>query len=120
MTTTHGRQSPLKSADYYGETITEVEAAKDLWEEVHAEALSRQRNEEFTSSSGRPIKPLYTPSDVAQLAYLEHLGFPGQPPFTRGESAAGYRGTLWNWEFYAGFGSAADANKRYKYLLEQG
>jgi methylmalonyl-CoA mutase N-terminal domain/subunit len=94
--------------------------AFEEWEQTHAKALSEQRRAEFTSSSGRPIKPLYTPADAADLSYLEHLGFPGEHPYTRGESPTGYRGSLWNWEFYAGFGSASDANKRYRYLLEQG
>jgi methylmalonyl-CoA mutase N-terminal domain/subunit len=110
----------LKDLDYSDDVIQEIEAAGAGWEDAHAEALLRQRKTEFTSSSGREIRPLYTPADLTNLSYLDHLGFPGQPPFTRGESAAGYRGELWNWEFYAGFGSASDANRRYRYLLEQG
>ncbi|HKP17910.1 MAG TPA: methylmalonyl-CoA mutase family protein [Gaiellaceae bacterium] len=110
----------VKASDYSDEQIREIEAAAEAWQQGHAETLADERKDEFTSSSGRTINALYTPADVARLSYLDDLGFPGQPPFTRGESAAGYRGKLWNWEFYAGFGSASDANKRYRYLLEQG
>ncbi len=112
--------SAIKATDYSPETLREIETAFEEWEQTHAKTLSEQRRDEFTSSSGREIKPVYTPTDVAELSYAEHLGLPGQPPFTRGESPTGYRGSLWNWEFYAGFGSASDANKRYRYLLEQG
>ena len=52
--------------------------------------------------------------------YLDRLGFPGEYPFTRGVQPTMYRGRFWTMRQYAGFGSAAESNRRYKYLLEQG
>ncbi len=63
---------------------------------------------------------LYTPLDGDTSRYMDDLGFPGQYPFTRGVQANMYRGKLWTMRQYAGFGSAADTNRRFHYLLEQG
>ena len=64
-------------------------------------------------------EPLYTPLD-GPTDYLERLGFPGEPPFTRGVQPNMYRGRLWTMRQYAGFGTAQQSNERYRYLLEQG
>ena len=74
------------------------------------------------SSSGIPIKAVYTPADLADIgwSYERELGRPGEPPYTRGFTPLGYREQLWKMEMYAGFGSAEDANTRYRYLIEQG
>jgi methylmalonyl-CoA mutase N-terminal domain/subunit len=66
--------------------------------------------------------PLYGPDDVAALDFdpLRDLGFPGKPPFTRGVQPNMYRGRLWTMRQYAGFGTAAESNERYQYLLKQG
>ncbi len=71
---------------------------------------------------GRETKPLYTPADLADAGfdYLRDLGFPGQYPFTRGIYPAMYRGRLWTMRQYAGFGSARETNRRFRYMLEQG
>ena len=74
----------------------------------------------FTTSGGTPVDPLYTPADQRGDEYLRDLGFPGQPPFTRGVQPTMYRGRLWTMRQYAGFGSAAETNRRYRYLLAQG
>ncbi len=79
-----------------------------------------ERSKEFTTVSGMPIERLYTPMDVESLDYVGDLGFPGEFPFTRGIYSTGYRGRLWTMRQYAGFGTAEESNKRYKYLLEQG
>ncbi len=68
---------------------------------------------------GIPVEPLYTPLDV-EGGYLERLGFPGEYPFTRGVYPTMYRGRPWTIRQYAGFGTAEESNRRYKYLLEQG
>ncbi|HEY8514165.1 MAG TPA: methylmalonyl-CoA mutase family protein [Candidatus Binatia bacterium] len=83
-------------------------------------AKSPERRSEFATTSGIPIKRLYTPADRAESNYLEELGFPGQPPFTRGVQPTMYRGRFWTMRQYAGFGTAEESNKRYRYLLEQG
>ena len=67
--------------------------------------------------SGLPVKPVYTPDDVADLPLDEQ---PGQFPYTRGIHAAGYRGKLWTMRQFAGFATPEETNARYRYLLEQG
>jgi methylmalonyl-CoA mutase, N-terminal domain len=75
---------------------------------------------EFINTSGIPIHRLYTPLDFKDADYLSDLGFPGSYPFTRGVQATMYRGRHWTMRQYAGFASAEESNKRYKFLLEQG
>jgi methylmalonyl-CoA mutase, N-terminal domain len=84
--------------------------------------MSQSRSEErralFETSWGAPLRPAYGPDDVP--AEARELEPPGQPPFTRGVHPTMYRGRLWTMRQYAGFGSAAETNKRYRYLLDQG
>jgi len=75
---------------------------------------------EFVTSSGVPVNRIYTPMDVVDVDYLEKLGFPGEYPFTRGVYPTMYRARLWTMRQYAGFGTAEQTNKRFKYLLEHG
>src|SRR4051812_49192301 len=76
----------------------------------------------FVTSSGFEVAPVYTPDDLERRgwSYDTDLGRPGKEPYTRGFTPGGYRDGLWHIEMYAGFGSAEDANKRYKYLIEHG
>jgi len=74
----------------------------------------------FTTISGRPIAPLYTPADVSTLDYQRDLGDPGEFPYTRGIHATGYRGKLWTMRQFAGFGTPEETNGRYKQLLAAG
>jgi methylmalonyl-CoA mutase N-terminal domain/subunit len=74
---------------------------------------------EFTTLSGLPLERVYTPADSAADPD-QQLGYPGEFPFTRGIYPTMYRGRLWTMRQYAGFGSAAESNRRYRYLLEQG
>jgi methylmalonyl-CoA mutase N-terminal domain/subunit len=71
---------------------------------------------------GPQTHPFYTPADLADAGfdYERDLGFPGQYPFTRGIYPAMYRGRLWTMRQYAGFGSARETNRRFRYMLEQG
>jgi methylmalonyl-CoA mutase N-terminal domain/subunit len=86
-----------------------------------AEEKTPPRREEFTTASGAPVAPLYSPLDRADdWSYAEHLGFPGEYPFTRGVQPTMYRGRFWTMRQYAGFGNAEDTNRRFRYLLEQG
>ena len=66
------------------------------------------------------MKRLYTPIDMANLNYIQDLGFPGEYPFTRGVHATMYRGRLWTMRQFSGFGTAEQTNKRFKYLLKEG
>ncbi len=72
------------------------------------------------TSSHIPVRPLYTPADLAGRDYERDLGNPGEFPFTRGVQATMYRGRLWTMRQYAGMGDAEESNKRYKYLLANG
>ena len=89
---------------------------------THKKATDRfaERRERFESSSGAELDPLYGPEDLAEWNYHEKLGYPGEYPFTRGVQPTMYRGRLWTMRQYAGFADAAESNKRYKFLLEQG
>jgi len=80
---------------------------------------SRTRDCSFTSLSGAERKPIYTPADAA-IDYDRDLGYPGQFPFTRGVHPTMYRGRLWTMRQFAGFGSAAQTNERFKFLLDHG
>ena len=79
-----------------------------------------ERKEAFKGSSGIEVKPLYTPLDIEQIDYLSDLGFPGEFPYARGVQPTMYRGRFWTMRQYAGFATAEESNRRYKYLLEQG
>ena len=74
----------------------------------------------FTTISGRKVEPLYRPADVSALDYARDLGDPGDFPFTRGVHKTMYRGKPWTMRQFAGFGSAAQTNERFKYLLGHG
>lgn len=67
-----------------------------------------------------PEQRVYTPLDTEGINYEESLGFPGEYPYTRGVQPTMYRGRFWTMRQYAGFATAEESNKRYKYLLEQG
>ncbi len=79
-----------------------------------------ERKPEFVNTSGIPINCIYTPLDFPEDQYLEKLGFPGEYPFTRGVQPTMYRGRFWTMRQYAGFATAEESNRRYKFLLEQG
>ena len=83
-------------------------------------AKSPERAISFKTTSDIEIKRLYTPLDIADADYGEHLGFPGEYPFTRGVQSTMYRGRFWTMRQYAGFATAEETNKRYKYLLDHG
>src|ERR671937_2527097 len=70
--------------------------------------------------SGEPLKPVYTPEDLEGFDPQRDLGGPGSFPFTRGVYPTMYRGRLWTMRQFAGFGSAPETNKRYRFLLDQG
>ena len=79
-----------------------------------------ERKKEFTTVSKAPVARLYTPLDNAKQDYLRDISFPGEFPYTRGVQNTMYRGRFWTMRQYAGFSTAEESNKRYKFLLEQG
>ncbi len=95
----------------------DLRAARERWERAYRKA--KERNAPFTTGSGRPLLPLYDPF-TTPVDYLRSLGFPGEPPFTRGVHATGYRGKPWTIRQFAGFGSAEETNARYRLLLGHG
>lgn len=102
--------------------MSTVEEKKKQWEaEAVAPVLQRfpERKPQFETSSGIPVARLYVPQDP-DPDYDEQLGFPGSYPFTRGVQPTMYRGRFWTMRQYAGFGTAAESNARYKFLLSQG
>jgi len=79
-----------------------------------------ERKKEFTTGSGAPLNRYYSPVDVSELDYMNDLGLPGEFPFTRGVQPTMYRGQFWTMRMYAGFATAEESNKRYKFLVSQG
>ena len=99
-----------------------ISRSKGEWEEgVLKKVLERhpERTVQFLTSSGTPVERLYLP-ELSEEEYLQRIGFPGAYPFTRGIQPTMYRGKLWTMRQYAGFGTAEESNRRYRYLLEQG
>jgi methylmalonyl-CoA mutase N-terminal domain/subunit len=83
-------------------------------------AAPEPRKPRLTTLGGIPLAPFYGPDDIAGGDAEASLGYPGEFPFTRGIYPTMYRGRLWTMRQYAGFGSAAESNRRYRYLLERG
>ncbi len=84
------------------------------------ESRAGERPSRFVTTSGIEIKRLYEPADLAEFDYWRELGEPGRFPFTRGVYPTMYRGRLWTMRQYAGFGTAEESNRRYRYLFERG
>src|SRR5713101_1739605 len=83
-------------------------------------AEKKERKEHFTTLSGLPVERLYTAESLGDWDAEEALGYPGEFPFTRGIYPTMYRGRFWTMRQYAGFGTAAESNRRYRYLLSKG
>jgi methylmalonyl-CoA mutase, N-terminal domain len=83
-------------------------------------AAAPERRDRFATSSDIEVADLYTPADTAGLDEARDLGRPGEYPFTRGVQATMYRSRFWTMRQYAGFASAEETNRRFRYLLEQG
>ena len=101
----------------------EPSAQERAWEENTLRPTlekSPERQSEFTTISGYPIRRLYTPADLPGWDPNKDLGFPGEPPYTRGIHSTMHRGRLWTMRQFAGFGTAEDTNQRFRYLLAQG
>ncbi|MEW6440565.1 MAG: methylmalonyl-CoA mutase family protein [bacterium] len=79
-----------------------------------------ERKKEFSTISGIPVKRVYAPLDLEPSSYLSELGFPGDYPYTRGVQSTMYRGRFWTMRQYAGFATAEETNRRYRYLLDKG
>jgi methylmalonyl-CoA mutase N-terminal domain/subunit len=101
----------------------DINNLRKTWEEnVLGKVIRRfpERMSEFRTVSDQIIDRLYTPEEMENIDYLSDIGFPGEWPYTRGVQPTMYRGRLWTMRQYAGFATAEESNKRYRYLLEQG
>lgn len=105
------------------EDLREIRNARGEWEEETLDpALDAhgERQDRFATVSNHEVDRLYTPDDVADLDYEEDLGFPGEPPYTRGPYPTMYRGRTWTMRQFAGFGTAEETNERFHYLIDEG
>ena len=105
------------------ELTNKLQEAEQEWEERTLNptlAKIPESRTTFTTTSLVPVERLYTPNSIPDFDYEADLGFPGQPPYTRGIHATGYRGKMWTMRQFAGYGSAFDTNRRFKYLLANG
>lgn len=105
------------------EEINKITKERQRWEKNILPKWIEQRPErrnKFHNHSGMLIKRIYTPEDIQDMDYVRDLGFPGKFPFTRGVHATMYRGRLWTMRQFSGYGTAAQTNQRFKYLLKEG
>ena len=108
---------------YDPKKLEEIRHLHTQWEqETLTPAVSRfpERQETFITTSSEPVERIYTPLNVADLDYKHDLGMPGEYPYTRGIHATMHRGRLWTMRMFAGFGTAEETNRRFKFLLDQG
>ena len=94
-----------------------IKREEEIWRQ---ECLGRKAVPEERSTSGLPLKIVYTPLDLDLIEFSEKIGFPGKYPFTRGVYPTMYRGNFWTMRQYAGFATPEETNRRYKNLLAQG
>jgi methylmalonyl-CoA mutase N-terminal domain/subunit len=97
--------------------IEREEWVKDILNKFVAKGEIKDK---FETPSGIPLKHLYGPEDTENVNYLNDIGFPGKPPFTRGVYPNMYRGKVWTMRQYGGFADASKTNQRFKYLISQG
>jgi methylmalonyl-CoA mutase N-terminal domain/subunit len=105
------------------EDLAEIRQSREEWEQKRRDPVLDQygeRNDRFGTVSNMPVDRLYTPEDIADIDYEEDLGFPGEPPFTRGVYPTMYRGRTWTMRQFAGFGTAEETNERFHYLIDEG
>jgi len=113
--------APVRKTPLREEVERRARAGRERWETAKAanEAERPPWKRDFTTVSGLEIPHLVTPDQVGLDPDAE-IGVPGEYPYTRGIHPTGYRGKLWTMRQFAGFGSAEDTNRRFKYLLSQG
>src|SRR4030043_308056 len=103
--------------------LKKLQKERERWEQTTLPNWLKQsceRKSEFHNHSDITVKRLYTPEDMKQVDYMRNMGFPGEYPFLRGVHTTMYRGRMCTMRMFAGFGTAADTNKRFKYLLKEG
>ncbi|HKZ94808.1 MAG TPA: methylmalonyl-CoA mutase family protein [Candidatus Bathyarchaeia archaeon] len=105
------------------EQFRRIQVQEEKWKrEILAKTLERfaERKKQFETDSKLPLERVYSPLHIEKVNYTKEVAFPGEYPFTRGIYPTMYRGRLWTMRQYAGFGTAQQTNKRFKYLLHHG
>ncbi|UHQ96207.1 acyl-CoA mutase large subunit family protein [Natrinema halophilum] len=100
-----------------------IQEQRDRWEEESLDSVLESHGERkgrFATVSNHMVDRLYTPADVADIDFEEEIGFPGEPPYTRGPYPTMYRGRTWTMRQFAGFGTAEETNERFHYLIDKG
>jgi methylmalonyl-CoA mutase N-terminal domain/subunit len=125
MSDTVKRAAMKKSTKANGHKAPDQEASASAEEwraTTYRRAVERgpERQPSFTTSSEIEVQPLYTAEDLRDWDPAQQLGFPGEYPYTRGIQPTMYRGRLWTMRQYAGYATAEESNRRYRYLLEHG
>jgi len=108
---------------YDKQKLESIKKKENEWQKNKYKKITKnhpERKESFENLSGIGIKNIYNPWDNKDLEFFKDIGFPGEYPFLRGIHATMHRGRLWTMRQFAGFGSAEETNKRYKYLLKHG
>jgi len=102
--------------------IEDIRNQAKNWNDRVEKTLSKnpERRKDFQTTSGIEVRRVFSPPDMAELDYMRDLNMPGEYPYTRGVQPTMFRGRFWTMRQYAGFGSAEDTNKRYRYLLDHG
>jgi methylmalonyl-CoA mutase, N-terminal domain len=117
-----GRETAPAESLYEEDVLETMAEARQRWESARAKTETQVPfwKKDFTTVSGMEVPHLVTPEQVADIDPRKDIGIPGEFPYTRGVHPTGYRGKLWTMRQFAGFGTAADTNERFKYLLSQG
>ena len=102
---------------FSGKTLNQTYRGMGKWlEEVRKITSDFSKGKRFATVSDLAIKPIYTPEDVKDSDFDNSIGYPGTYPFTRGCQPTGYRGRIWTFRMFSGFGSASDTNQRWHQL----
>jgi methylmalonyl-CoA mutase N-terminal domain/subunit len=101
-------------------TLKQAHQGLKEWLAEARKAGNREPDRRFSTISNLDIKPLYTPEDIKDRDFGESIGYPGVYPFTRGCQPTGYRGRVWTFRMFSGFGTARDTNRRWHHLLKEG
>lgn len=104
------------------EELEAIAQQRESWEGETLEPFLEhgERKDRFATVSNHEVDRLYTPEDIADLDFEDDLGFPGEPPYTRGPYPTMYRGRTWTMRQFAGFGTAEETNERFHYLIDEG
>ena len=100
--------------------LDQSQAGMSRWQAETNKNQEKTTDKSFSTVSNLPIKPLYTPEDIKDQNFASDIGFPGDYPFTRGVQPTGYRGRIWTFRMFSGFGTAHDTNQRWHQLLRDG